>query len=58
MNSCILVGTILVPSRADVDNKAEKVDKNDVEDNDCSPLADVQLVRDFKFGARFVYVIF
>ena len=51
MNSCILVGTILVPSRADVDNKAEEVDKNDVEDNDCSPLADVQLVRDFKFGA-------
>ena len=47
--SCVLVGTVLVPSRTNVDDEADKVEKDQIQDDDYSPLAHVQFVRDSQF---------
>ena len=52
--SCVLVCPILVPSRRDVNDEADKESEDQVEEANDNPLADVEMVGHFKV----VYFIF
>ena len=39
--SCVFVGTVLAPSRANVDDEADEVESYQIQDNDDGPLAKV-----------------
>lgn len=43
MTSCVLVGPILIPGGRDVNDEAGKECKDEIDDRDDDPLANVQL---------------
>ena len=57
MFSCILVCTVFIPCRGDIDDKPDEVGKNKIENANHYPLANVEIVGHFEFFWRVDYFI-